>query len=53
MKAVIWTDTLQMCIMMIGILVLTIMGGVEVGSASEIWKIADEGGRINFNKYVL
>ena len=50
MKAVIWADTLQMIIMILGIIVLIIIGGVEAGTASEIWDALETDKRLNFNK---
>ena len=46
----IWADTLQMIIMILGIIVLIIIGGVEAGTASEIWDALETDKRLNFNK---
>lgn len=46
MKAVVWTDTLQMSIIYIGMLTLLIQGLVVLGGFGEAWDIADRGGRI-------
>ena len=46
MKAVLWTDTLQMSIVYIGMLALLIHGSVILGGFSKAWDTADRGGRI-------
>ena len=51
MKAVLWADTIQMSIMVAGQLAVVIQGSIKVGGFSKVWQIAEEGGRINFNKY--
>ena len=80
MKAVIWTDVFQTCVMLAGILAAIIQvsilaeninscarnskkvigyttgtdchgafqGCIKVGGASEVWRISEEGGRIEF-----
>ncbi|XP_072049092.1 sodium-coupled monocarboxylate transporter 2-like [Amphiura filiformis] len=48
LKAVIWTDVLQLSVMWIGFLLLIIKGSIEVGGISEVFRIADERGRIDF-----
>ena len=46
MKAVLWTDTLQMSIVYIGMVTLLIQGSVAVGGFSKAWNMADKNGRI-------
>ncbi|XP_070536576.1 sodium-coupled monocarboxylate transporter 2-like [Ptychodera flava] len=46
MKAVIWTDVMQMVLMYVGVLSVIIKGSVMLGGLGNVWKIADEGGRI-------
>ena len=53
MKAVLWVDTVQSLIMVAGLLSVMIGGIWKVGGIREVWRIADEGGRINVWKYVL
>lgn len=48
LKAVVWTDTLQIIIMFISVVAIVIIGTVAVGGPSEIWRISDEGGRLIF-----
>ena len=48
LKAVIWTDVLQLTVMIAGFLMIIIKGSIDVGGLSEVWRIAEEGGRIDF-----
>ena len=45
----VWTDAVQMAIVMIGTLVILILGAEEVGGSSEVWRINKEDNRINFD----
>ncbi|XP_067914754.1 sodium-coupled monocarboxylate transporter 1-like [Heterodontus francisci] len=47
-KAVVWTDVFQLCIMVISLLTVLIQGSIYVGGLGKIWNIAENGGRINF-----
>lgn len=47
-KAVVWTDVLQTCIMFIGVVTVIIRGLVSVGGISEVIDIAERGNRLNF-----
>lgn len=47
-----WTDTFQMSIVIIGVIVLLVAGAEEAGGFSKVWDIADENGRLEFDKYV-
>lgn len=47
MKAVIWADTIQMAIMICGLLGVVIQGLIVIGGPTEVWRIASEGGRLN------
>ncbi|XP_059509593.1 sodium-coupled monocarboxylate transporter 2-like isoform X2 [Stegostoma tigrinum] len=44
-KAVVWTDVFQLCIMVIGLLAVLIQGSIHVGSFGKIWNIAKSSGR--------
>ncbi len=44
----IWTDVFQAVIMLIGFLVITIKGSIELGGFGEAWRICEENGRIDF-----
>lgn len=46
LKAVIWTDTFQAVIMYAGLLALVIKGTMSVGGLRNVFRIADEGGRL-------
>ncbi|XP_059804250.1 sodium-coupled monocarboxylate transporter 1-like [Hypanus sabinus] len=46
-KAVVWTDVFQICIMLAGLLALMIQGLIHSGGFGKVWKIAEEGGRLN------
>ena len=50
MKAVLWTDTFQICIMIAGLLAALIQGAVEVGGFQRAWDIAAENDRVNFSE---
>ncbi|XP_048467975.1 sodium-coupled monocarboxylate transporter 1-like isoform X2 [Rhincodon typus] len=48
LKAVIWTDVIQMGVMISGFLAVIIRGVVIQGSFERIWNISYHGGRLNF-----
>ena len=50
MKAVVWTDTIQMAIVYAGMLTLLIQGLIVIGGMGEAWDLASKGGRIVFNE---
>ncbi|XP_022088819.1 solute carrier organic anion transporter family member 1B2-like isoform X2 [Acanthaster planci] len=45
-KAVIWTDAIQMLLIFATIVVVIIKGSLEMGGIGNVWRIAQEGGRI-------
>ncbi|XP_078082198.1 sodium-coupled monocarboxylate transporter 1-like [Mustelus asterias] len=47
-KAVVWTDVFQICIMLAGLVALLIQGIIQVGGFGKVWRIAESGGRLNF-----
>ena len=49
-KAVVWTDTLQTVILIVGYLAMIVGGTVAVGGFGVIWNKSLEGGRLNFVK---
>ena len=51
MKAVLWADAVQSLVMVAGLLSVIVVGIWKIGGVGEVWRIADEGGRINFWKY--
>ena len=48
MKAVVWTDTLQVCIMVLGVVTVVVKGTIDVGGFGEVWRRGVEGKRIEF-----
>ena len=50
MKAVLWTDTVQVCIMFGAILAVIIKGSLDVGGFEAVWQTAQNGQRIEFLK---
>ncbi|XP_072046249.1 sodium-coupled monocarboxylate transporter 1-like [Amphiura filiformis] len=48
MKAVLWTDTFQTFIMLSGFLAVIIEGCRRLGGMDVMWKLCEEGGRIEF-----
>ncbi|ODN03398.1 Sodium-coupled monocarboxylate transporter 2 [Orchesella cincta] len=48
MKAVVWTDTIQVIIMFAAMLIVIFKGAFDVGGHAAVWNIAKEGGRIEF-----
>ncbi|XP_025084658.1 sodium-coupled monocarboxylate transporter 1-like [Pomacea canaliculata] len=51
MKAVLWTDTIQVGLMVAGLLAALIQGCIELGGLSRAWRIATEGGRVDFSDF--
>lgn len=47
-KAVVWTDVFQLCVMLIGLLTVLIQGSIHIGGLEKVWNIAENGGRLNF-----
>ncbi|KAK7916457.1 hypothetical protein WMY93_012218 [Mugilogobius chulae] len=47
LKAVIWTDVLQMVVMLAGFVAVIARGAVLQGGLNQVWKDAGEGGRLN------
>ena len=52
MKAVVWTDSLQMMIIFAGMLALIIEGTRDAGGPTQVWERAIKGGRIQTDAYV-
>ena len=52
MKAVMWTDVVQICFMFAGIVAVIIKGSIDHGGFSNIWSIMYDGDRIQFWEYV-
>lgn len=50
MKAVLWTDTVQVIIMFCAMIAVVLKGTFDVGGFGPVWEISKEGGRIEFDK---
>lgn len=48
MKAVMWTDVFQICIMFAGLFAVLIKGSVDQGGFAQIWKYLEDGDRVEF-----
>nr|XP_054772862.1 sodium-coupled monocarboxylate transporter 2-like [Lytechinus pictus] len=51
LKAVIWTDVFQMCIMVCGLLAVIIKGSSDLGGFSNVLRIVDEGNRLDLFEF--
>ena len=51
LKAVIWTDTVQVGIMYVSMLAVIIQGNVDVGGVAEVWRRNAATGRVEFDEY--
>ncbi|XP_014772705.2 sodium/iodide cotransporter-like [Octopus bimaculoides] len=51
MKAVVWSDTFQASMMVIGLFCVLIQGSIEVGGLAKAWEIAAENHRIKFLEF--
>lgn len=52
MKAVMWTDSFQIITMFAGLIAILVRGSLDFGGFSNIWKINERGGRVEFSKLV-
>lgn len=50
MKAVLWTDTFQIFMMLTGIAAALIQGCIEIGGFSKAWDIAEKNHRVYFTE---
>jgi sodium-coupled monocarboxylate transporter 8/12 len=51
-KAVLVTDVFQGILMFVSIFIVIGTAAQKIGGLTEIWKIASNGGRIEFDRYV-
>lgn len=51
MKTVLWTDSLQLCIMIAGLIVVLVRSSSITGGFVQAWEIAKESGRIIFTDF--
>ena len=47
MKAVVWTDVVQMCLMFFGLVMVFTKATYDVGGLPEVFRRANEAGRLN------
>ena len=47
-KAVVWTDAIQMVILLGGLIVIAAIGASKMGGGNAVWEIAKSTGRTNF-----
>ncbi|KAG0444518.1 hypothetical protein HPB47_013708 [Ixodes persulcatus] len=47
-KAVVWTDVVQMALIFVGYIMVIISGVYHVGGITKVWEVAEKGGRITF-----
>ena len=50
MKAVMWTDSFQICMMFAGLIAVLIQGSINKGGFGKIWEENYNGGRIEFQE---
>lgn len=50
-KAVVWTDTWQILVMFIAVVVVVILGTIAVGGPAVVWNLNELGGRLIITKY--
>ena len=50
MKAVMWTDTFQMCIMFAGLIAVLVQGSIDEGGFANMWQYLADGERVEFWK---
>lgn len=48
MKAVMWTDSFQICMMFAGLIAVLVKGSIDEGGFGNIWKYLEEGDRVEF-----
>ncbi|GFR73672.1 sodium-coupled monocarboxylate transporter 1 [Elysia marginata] len=50
-KSVVWTDVFQTVVIALGTAIIIIKACMETGGVREVWRLAQEGGRLNFNRF--
>ncbi|XP_047368468.1 sodium-coupled monocarboxylate transporter 2-like isoform X2 [Vespa velutina] len=53
LKAVVWTDTIQMMVMFVSVIIVAALGTNKVGGVYEVWRRNVETGRIEFFKTIM
>ena len=49
MKATIWNDFFQMCIISVGLVIIIALGMADFSGIANVWDINEAGGRIRFD----
>ena len=49
----VWTDTIQAAIMLLGLVVVCIMGNIKAGGLGHVYHTAKEIGRLNFDRLTI
>ena len=50
MRTVVWTDAVQVVILLVGLVVIAVVGAEKQGGARAVWDTAQRSGRLNFIK---
>ncbi|KAK7094758.1 hypothetical protein V1264_006264 [Littorina saxatilis] len=48
LRAVVWTDTFQTCVVILGLVAIIVVGSDRLGGMAAVWDVAQRGQRINF-----
>ena len=51
LKAVVYTDAVQIIILIVGLIAVAALGASKVGGGAAVWEIATSTGRVNFGRY--
>lgn len=49
----VWTDAVQMIILLVGLIVIAALGSSEQGGAKAVWDVAVSTGRVNYNRWAF
>lgn len=53
LKAVVWTDTLQIMLMLAGVTWVLVLGTIKLGGPGNVLELNNKSGRLEFFKYVV
>ncbi|XP_014675816.1 PREDICTED: sodium-coupled monocarboxylate transporter 1-like [Priapulus caudatus] len=51
MKAVLWTDTFQIFVILASVATIMMKGTLQIGGIEDVWRIADKGGRLRWFEF--
>lgn len=51
LKAVVYTDAIQIIILIVGLIAVAVLGASKVGGGAAVWEIAKSTGRVNYDRY--